>query len=53
MSLSPGGTPKISHNDLIMERDELTPILTSALLKRFDAFNMSPEDDKENDTQYF
>lgn len=51
MNQSPGGTPK-STCSLVEERDELTPILTRALLKRFDALNLSPEDNKENDAQF-
>jgi len=51
MNQSPGGTPK-STSALVEERDDLTPMLTRALLKRFDALNLSPEDSKENDAQF-
>ena len=51
-SSSPGGTPKMS-SVVRCESDELTPVMTRALLKRFAAFNISPEEEnKENDMQF-
>lgn len=54
ISFSPGGTPKAQNYTSIVhsEPDEMTPVMTRALLKRFAAFNMSPEDNKENDMQF-
>ena len=54
-SLSPGGTPKGGRSSIAVmsDQDDLTPVLTRALLKRFDAFHSSsPEENKENDMPF-
>ena len=51
INLSPGGTPKGGRlsSAFISDHEDLTPVLTRALLKRFDAFHFSPDENKEND----
>ncbi|XP_057378875.1 proline-rich protein 11-like isoform X1 [Daphnia carinata] len=50
ITTSPGGTPKYER---ICQQDDMTPIMSRVLLKRFNAFQMSPdEENKENDIQF-
>lgn len=50
VTTSPGGTPKYER---ICQEDDMTPVMSRVLLKRFNAFQMSPdEENKENDIQF-
>ena len=44
------GTPTMRR--CLLVPDEVTPVLTRAMQKRLEIFNMSPEADKENDEAF-
>lgn len=54
INLTPVGTPKGGRSVTVVmsDQEDMTPVLTRALLKRFDAFQMSPDENKENDMQF-